>query len=321
LTVERLLAIETSVAVVFVSDFLLTDWLAALSALHSRRPDLALVCVAGHPERFLLWREFERRALPPLVLRDPSPAAIVYDALRIAHDASITEILEHSFDPHLVDGQLSSAVAELSRMLSAPDELRDHAFDRLLPMRLRAASDQFWTPLHVVRRAASWFEDLGLRTVVDVGSGVGKFCIAGALIGSCRYIGIEQRPQLVTVARNLARLLAVDDRVSIVGGRFGEVETPAADCYYFYNPFEENLFPAGEGLDSEVELSRELFRADLRCFRGLVGTLPLGAHVLTYNGVGGRLPDCLHEVRVDRGLPAPLRLFEKVGRHRNTSEI
>jgi SAM-dependent methyltransferase len=306
---------------VFVNDFLLSGWLAALSAFRSRRPDIALVCVAGHAERFMLWREFEGYALPPLVLRDPSPAAIVYDALRIAHDALVTEQLDHSVAPLVAAGPLSSALAELSSMMGAPGVLRDHAFDRLLPIRLRAASDQFWTPLEVVRRAASWFEELGLRTVVDVGSGVGKFCIAGALLGSCHYVGIEQRPQLVAVARNLARLLAVDERVSIIGGRFGDVETPTADCYYFYNPFEENLFPAGEGLDGEVELSRELFRADLRCFRALVTTLPPGAHILTYNGVGGRLPDCLHEVRVERSLPAPLRLFEKVGRRGSSPEI
>ncbi|HEX2876842.1 MAG TPA: hypothetical protein VHP33_36570 [Polyangiaceae bacterium] len=313
LEVERLLTIDTRAAVVFVSDFLLSGWLAALSTLHARRPDLVLVCVAGHSEQSQIWRAFERSPLPPLVLRDPAPAALVCDALRIASEACAMEGLGRSLDQLAPAGQFARALAELSSMLDARGRPRDHVFDRLLPVRLRAASDRFWTPLEVVQRATLWFEELGVRSVVDIGSGVGKFCVAGALISSCSFIGIEQRQQLVTVARNLARLLAVDQRVSIVCGRFGEIETPVADCYYLYNPFEENLFSAGEALDDQVELSRERFRADLRRLRALVAVLPVGAYVLTYNGVGGRLPDCLDEVRVDRTLPAVLRLLRKVG--------
>jgi hypothetical protein len=312
LQVEQLLAIDTSSVVVFINDFLLCDWLDALATLHAQRPDLALVCVAGHSERSTLWRAFERSPIPPLVLRAPAPAALVYDALRIAHDACEAENLGRSLDPHAFVGPRARALADLSSMLGAPGPLHDHAFDRLLPIRLRAASDRFWTPLQVVQRASNWLDELGVRSVADIGSGVGKFCITGALISSRTFIGIEQRQPLVTVARNLARLLAVDQSVSIISGRFGEIETPVVDCYYLYNPFEENLFSAGEVLDEEVELSRQRFRADLRCFHALVGALPAGAHILTYNGVGGRVPECLEEVRVDRTLPAVLRLLRKV---------
>jgi hypothetical protein len=311
LKVERLLRIDTSVAVLFVSDFLLSDWLAALRTLHSQRPDLALVCVARHFERHRLWQAFQDSPFPPLVLRDPSPPAIICDALRIVHDACATETLQWSSEP-LATRQMTDALAEVARALTAREQLRDHAFDRLLPIRLRAASDKFWTPLDVIRRAGAWFDELGVTSVVDIGSGAGKFCIAGALVSSCCFIGIEQRPQLATVARNLARLLKVEHRVSIIDGRFGEIETPVADCYYFYNPFEENLFSAAEGLDDAVELSPERFRRDLRSFRALVASLPRDAYILTYNGVGGRLPACLKEVRTDRSLPAVLRLLQKV---------
>ena len=135
--------------------------------------------------------------------------------------------------------------------------------------------------------------------------------MAGALTSSCSFIGIEQRPPLATVARNLSRIFSVEDRVSIIDGRFGDIETPAVDCYYLYNPFEENLFPAQEALDNEVDLSADRFRRDVRYFRALVGSLPIGAYILSYNGIGGRLPDCLNEVRVDRELPAVLRLLQK----------
>ncbi|HXK16205.1 MAG TPA: hypothetical protein VNG33_00275 [Polyangiaceae bacterium] len=311
---EQLLVLDAPAAVVFVDDFVFCDLLPTLQALHALRPGLALIFVAGHAGRFALWRAFEGSALPPLVLRDSVPAAVVYDALRIACDSCATEQMASELDPFAAVGGLEGLTSEVVRMLATDAPVRDHCFDRLLPIRLRAASNQFWTPLDVVKRATAWFEELGVRSVVDIGSGVGKFCVAGALTSPCSFIGIEQRPQLATVARNLARIFAVDHRVSIIDGRFGEMATPVADCYYLYNPFEENLFPVREALDTEAELSPQRFRHDVRCFRALVEALPVGAYVLTYNGVGGRMPDCLDEVRIDRELPAVLRLLQKARR-------
>jgi hypothetical protein len=206
---------------------------------------------------------------------------------------------------------LSGSAAPLAAALVSDQPLDDDCFDQLLPADLRLASSVYWTPLEVVRRASQWLEQLGIRSVVDIGSGVGKFCIAGALATRCTFTGVEHRPHLTVVARQLSRAFGVQDRVSIVDGRFGEVALPRADCYYLYNPFEENLSPPDEALDHRVELSIVRFRGELRAFRSLVSSLPRGAYVLAYNGVGGRWPDCLEPRRVDRGLPAVLRLFQK----------
>ena len=56
----------------------------------------------------------------------------------------------------------------------------------------------------------------------------------------------------------------------------------------------------------------EALSADLSYFGVLVASLPIGAYILNYNGVGDRLPDCLAEVRVQRELPAALHLLQKV---------
>jgi hypothetical protein len=312
---EELLVLDAPAAVVFVDGFALADVLPTLQALRSQRPGVALVLIAGRTGRAALWHAFEGSALPPLVLAESTNAAVIYDALRIACDTSLTEQMDGVLAPCVSLGILARPVAEVVEMLAMNGPLRDHGFDRFLPMRLRAASTRFWTPLDTIKRAATWFDEEGITSVVDIGSGVGKFCVAGALASSCSFIGIEQRPSLARVARNLARIFAVDDRVSIIDGRFGEVETPSADCYYLYNPFEENLFSAGEALDGEVELTADRFRNDLRCFRALVASLPIGAYILSYNGIAAHMPTCLDELRVDRELPAVLRLLQKVRPH------
>ncbi len=191
----------------------------------------------------------------------------------------------------------------------------DRAFDRLLPRELRDVSWQHWTPLRVAMRAALWFDAMGVQTVVDIGSGPGKFCVAAALAGTCEYTGIEQRPRLISAATELAQRFALQDRVRFVQGALGEVQLPAADAYYLYNPFGENLFGSHEHLDEEVELGHARFARDVAAIQTLLRQAPVGTYVLTYNGFGGRVPASYREVLIDSELPNVLRLCRKVRRN------
>ncbi|HVY29883.1 MAG TPA: hypothetical protein VHB79_25160 [Polyangiaceae bacterium] len=313
---EQVVGLIAPVVVLFLEGFVFADALLFLTELRRWSPMPALVIVTRLADRPAVWRAFEQCAVPPIVLTESAPPAVLLDAVTIARDVCLGEKLSQSSDVTVHDCGFETAVADIVEMLCKSEEpLGDQQFDRLLPMRLRAASARFWTPLPVIQRASEWLAELGVGTVVDVGSGAGKFCIVGALLTSCRFIGVEQRPKLCVVARNLTRFFRVDDRVSIIEGRFGMVETPLADCYYFYNPFEENLFPRQEALDDDAVLSKERFRSDLRAFHSLVASMPIGTYVISYNGIGGRLPECLDEIWADRDLPATLRLLQKVRRY------
>lgn len=187
----------------------------------------------------------------------------------------------------------------------------DREFDRFLPRRLRRLSCQHWTPLEVVARATKWLEQVGARTVVDIGSGTGKFCIAGALLSRCRFVGIEQRPELVTTARVLARIYGVQDRTVFLNECFGEVAPPAAEAYYLFNPFGENLFGLHGRVDDTVELGRARFERDLEFAGDWLEAAPVGTYVVTYNGFGAELPCSYTEVRAARDLPCVLKLWRQ----------
>ena len=86
----------------------------------------------------------------------------------------------------------------------------DAAFDSIYPPSIRAISRRYWTPVDVARRAALLFREAGVRRVLDVGSGVGKFVlVAAAVAPEVTFVGVEQRARLVEV---LARAVALDDR-------------------------------------------------------------------------------------------------------------
>jgi predicted RNA methylase len=201
--------------------------------------------------------------------------------------------------------------AQIADALATRTDPPDSAFDHYLSERIRALSSQHWTPLVVAAQAARWFDDYGVGTVVDIGSGAGKFCVAAALAGGCRFTGLEHRASLVSAARQLARTFHVADRVCFIQGALGEADLPVADAYYFYNPFEENIRPSRERIDDSVELSLERHRRDLETVRELLVDARGGTYLLTYNGLGAKLPPSYQRVRTNRELPNVLCLWRK----------
>jgi len=203
------------------------------------------------------------------------------------------------------------AVREVAAAVRAGRPLSNAAFDHLLPLELRKVSDDYWTPLPVIRRVAEWLRAERVRTLVDIGSGAGKFCVATALLAPCRVIGLEQRASLVEAARTLAARFEVDDRVRFIAGDFGDTPTPAADAYYVFNPFGEYAFGAARDADDGVTFSEERYTRDVDALTRFLSRAPVGTLVITYNGFGADLPASYQERRVDLSFRGALRLWKK----------
>jgi len=211
----------------------------------------------------------------------------------------------------IVLGESSPSPFNMARALRTGECPPNRAFDRYLPREFQAVSYLYWTPLVAALRAAEWLDELDIRKVMDIGSGVGKFCVVAALAGNAHYVGIEQRARLVAAARGLARTFGVADRVEFIHGNFDEKFVPDADAFYFYNSFGENLFDPDECLDADVELSDARYLADIAAAERMLRDARVGTYLLTYNGFGGEVPDGYSEVRVDRELPCMLCLWQK----------
>ena len=217
-----------------------------------------------------------------------------------------------SRDPLWADvRQLRPAVQNVAYALRTGNCPPDRFFDCFLPDELRVVSEQYWTPLVVAKRVADWLDHLGVRTVVDIGSGAGKFCVAAALVGDCSFIGLEERPLLVASARRLASAFGLQDRVSFVEGALGAVPTPNAEAYYLYNPFGPYWFGPGCRAETEINCSEARFARDVATVERILRRAPVGTYVVTYNGFGGRMPRSYQQLRIDQQLPATLRLWRK----------
>lgn len=202
---------------------------------------------------------------------------------------------------------------ELAALIRVGAVVDDELFDRFLPVRLRVASGVFWTPLVVAARAAAWLVEADVGSLVDIGAGVGKFCVAAALATRGHYIGVEHRPRLVAAAGRLARLFRVEDRVTFVTASLDPRTLPVAEAYYLYNPFGENRFGPDGHLDEDVELGEARYRGDIAAVEAVLHEARVGTFVITYNGFGGVVPEGWAQTRVDRTLPNMLRMWVKRG--------
>jgi SAM-dependent methyltransferase len=210
----------------------------------------------------------------------------------------------------MVDPQVAAPIALLPRPprhrpgRQLADQLRleaavpDADFDAIYPEAVREVSSRFWTPVEVAMRAAQLLVTDRATRVLDIGAGVGKFCIVGALSTGASFTGVEHRGHLVDVAR-LAAAHVGARRAKFVQGRFHTLPWETFDAFYFFNPFVENVFPPSEHLDATVELSSDRCLADLTFAEELLSRAKVGARVATYHGFGGDMPKSYELLRTE----------------------
>jgi hypothetical protein len=170
-------------------------------------------------------------------------------------------------------------------------------------------SSSFWTPVSVAKRAAELLAYTNSLRILDVGSGIGKFCIVGAAVTGATFAGIEHRRYLVRTARATAERLGVES-ARFFHGTFETVDVAKFDGLYFFNPFGENLWSEGH-FDETVELSHDRFVADTERANTLLTRARIGTRVVTYHGFGGEMPSGYRRIVRERWYRDHLELWVK----------
>jgi SAM-dependent methyltransferase len=127
----------------------------------------------------------------------------------------------------------------------------DFQFNSLYPFSIQALAKYHWTPLSIAVKAAKFLAAEDNVRILDIGSGVGKFCLAAANhTPKANYFGVEQRKSLINFANATKRHLQLDN-VSFIHGNFTQLDLKKYDHFYFYNAFYENLDGADKIDDSK----------------------------------------------------------------------
>lgn len=179
---------------------------------------------------------------------------------------------------------------ELARLMAEGAEVSDVAFDRAFPAWARRVSPMHWTELSIARRALELLDPRRGDVVLDVGSGVGKFCLAGALLTEGHFLGVEQRPRLVEAANAAAALLGAGRATFSVRDALA-LDWRSFPMLYLFNPFEENVMPVGHRIDEQPGHSRQRYKQQVRAAAEKLAQQPKGTRVVTFHGMGAPMPD------------------------------
>jgi SAM-dependent methyltransferase len=148
-----------------------------------------------------------------------------------------------------------------------------------------------WTPLHVAIRAVNLLvgrEGKNTR-VLDVGSGIGKVCLVGALVTGADFTGIERREYFARFANALSEDQSIPNARSI-HGEMAALDWSGYDSFYLFNPFYENRMPTLR-IDHLVCLSEGRYQQLIEVVEAKLASLRVGTRVVTYHGFGGRMPE------------------------------
>ncbi len=174
----------------------------------------------------------------------------------------------------------------------------DAEFYRHYPETMRAFAGNHWTPLHVAKQAAAFLAAEDGVKILDIGSGIGKFCIGASYYKpNAFYYGVEQREELVGYAETARKNLQFEN-VTFIHGNFTELNLKHYDHFYFYNSFYENLASTGN-IDDTIPYSGELFNYYNHILYKQLEKKPAGTRLATYHSMENEIPADYHVVGSD----------------------
>lgn len=172
----------------------------------------------------------------------------------------------------------------------------DDQFNDLYPGSIQILSKLHWTPLETAGKVANFLARGNNESILDIGSGVGKFCLAAAYHNpNDLFYGIEQRLSLNVHAESAKNFLQLQNAF-FLHGNFTQLDFRRFDHFYFYNSFFENL-PGTDKIDDSIEYSEALYTYYKQYLYKQLKLKPKGTRLCTLCAWEHEIPPEYHVVR------------------------
>ncbi|WP_322113890.1 methyltransferase [Leptospira soteropolitanensis] len=166
--------------------------------------------------------------------------------------------------------------------------MTDAIWDSYLPKKFQLLSSFQWTPIPVIERTWKYLSlEKEITSIMDLGSGVGKFCIHLSILSnhSINIWGVEDREDLVTLSESLKELWNTSE-VTFKNVNFLDQFPYGHSHYYCFNPLYETM-KGSHSIDSSKIKSANQFLMDLEVLKKKLYQLSSGTKLITYHGFGG----------------------------------
>jgi hypothetical protein len=156
----------------------------------------------------------------------------------------------------------------------------DEEFNFIYPRQMREISQTQWTPVEVAKLAAKYLAEKPGTKVLDIGSGIGKFCMIGASCTQGQFTGVEQRLNLVEIANRFAGEYGIKN-VNYIHANITDVVFSDYEAFYFFNAFYENI-DMNAVIDNTVSRGIAYYNLYNRYVSGQLAKMPVGTKLVTY---------------------------------------
>ena len=150
------------------------------------------------------------------------------------------------------------------------------------PEYINDLSKTHWTPIDIAEIAIEWLvKDAELKVkILDIGAGIGKFCLAGGLISNALFTGVEKRKNLFNEANIILDKLSINN-VEFIHANITEIDFKKYNAFYYYNPFGEQI-AVSDWIDKEIVFSEEKLNFYEEFVFNQLDKMPENTKVVTY---------------------------------------
>ncbi|SNR93886.1 class I SAM-dependent methyltransferase [Flavobacterium sp. ov086] len=168
-------------------------------------------------------------------------------------------------------------------------DIEDDKFNELYPVRIKRLSKRHWTPVVIAKIAADYLVDKPNQKILDIGAGVGKFCLVGAATTKGIFYGVEQRASLTKLSKKIAEKHNINN-VEFIHSNITEISFSDYDAFYFYNSFFENIDTSCP-IDKKILPKNELFLTYSNYVRDQLNKTPKNTRLVTYWSTWEEIPE------------------------------
>jgi SAM-dependent methyltransferase len=186
--------------------------------------------------------------------------------------------------------------------------ISDDEFDSIYPVKFQKLSERHWTPIRIATIVSDFLcYEKGLK-ILDIGSGVGKFCLIGSSLKSeCDFYGVDFRKKFIDLSDNLKNTYRIKN-VHFINKDILNFSLTDYNCIYFYNSFQERIDDTAV-IDHQSELSFNLYRECAKYFFNQLMKMPIGTRLATYHTADFFVPGNYR--LVETSLDKKLKLYIK----------
>jgi ubiquinone/menaquinone biosynthesis C-methylase UbiE len=164
----------------------------------------------------------------------------------------------------------------------------DVVFDAIYPKKYQDHSARHFTPVSIAVKAAKLLVDHPDDRILDIGSGIGKFCSIGSVLTSANFYGVEQRKTLVNLSNKIKRKYGLKN-AHFINEDFTNLDFARFNGIYFFNSFHEYVDETCV-LDESSKVSPATYKSYHASLAEKLNECQSGTKLVTYYTFKNKIP-------------------------------